>query len=209
MTVLTALSIDSLRSIHLPTSPLKLLLLIIGIWLLYRVLIWQLHLRLIRKSMPGVLAVPVLLQPWSLIRRPFPKKWQTYHSGWQFQRRKSFKYGSPSGGNGGGKGSSGTGQRDLDGGDFVTLVPLFGDTVVFCFNARAIEEIATSPGRFPKNLSMYSTFPKTRPPFSSPVLLSVFMAFWSSCILVLFVLSPPLGFSEIFISYTLHSVMYL
>ena len=42
-------------------------------------------------------------------------------------------------------------------GDLLTLVPFFGDTVVFCFDARGIEEIATSPGRFPKNLSMYST----------------------------------------------------
>ena len=38
----------------------------------------------------------------------------------------------------------------------VTLVPLFGDTIVFCFDAGGIEEIATNPGRFPKNLSMYS-----------------------------------------------------
>jgi len=167
MTIPTLLSPSS---INLAISPIHILFLLLGTWFLHRLLKWHLQLRLLRKSMPGIPVVAVLFQPWSLLRRLFPKKWQTYHSGWQFQGRRSFEYRSGRRGTaadmtGHAADIAGDTTRDMTGdiagdnedGDLLTLVPLFGDPVVFCFDARGIEEIATSPGRFPKNLSMYST----------------------------------------------------
>lgn len=113
---------------------LRLVVLSFALWLTYRIIDWQIRLHRLRKSLP---AVGVILQPWSLLRMCFPKQWQTYHADWQFQNRKQLKFNS-------------------QGPDFVALVPLFGNIVIYCYDADGICEIATNPTRFPKDLKLYS-----------------------------------------------------
>jgi hypothetical protein len=82
--------------------------------------------------------IPLLLDPYLLVRRLIPKRYQRYHSDWQFYNRKEF--------------------NDL-GTDIIPLVSLFGSDVIFLANADAVVEVATNPQRFPKALKLYSAIP--------------------------------------------------
>ena len=108
-------------------------------WPLYRLLEWRRRLSHIRRTLP---AIGILLHHGAVLRMLFPTKWQTYHLDWQFQNRKEFEFSE-------------------EGPGFLALVPLFGDVTVFCFDAEAIMEVSSNPARFPKDLKLYSTFPRS------------------------------------------------
>ena len=102
------------------------------VWLLYRVVIWRLRVARVGRTMP---VVPVLCEPYTLLRHFIPTKWQTYHADWQFQGRKAY---------------------DNLGTDIVPLICLFGKDLVYIADADAVIEIATNVTRFPKDLKLYS-----------------------------------------------------
>lgn len=123
-----------------PSPPLKtmnfLLILIFPLlWLLYRIVRWRVRVSQMRRTMP---VVPLLVEPYSLLRLLVPKSWQTYHSGWQFQDRRKY---------------------DNLGTDIVPLLCLFGNDTVYVADADAVVEIATNINRFPKDLKLYGRSP--------------------------------------------------
>lgn len=116
-------------------NSLHLLLLITFFWLAYRILEWRQRVSRVRRTMP---VVPLILNPYSLLRLMFPRKWQAYHADWQFQELRNFN-------------NLGT--------DMVPLICLFGFDMIYVSDADAVVEIAMNINRFPKDLKLYSTDP--------------------------------------------------
>lgn len=111
---------------------LTFVLLVLLSLLCNRIIQWRVRITKIRRTMP---VVPVLVDPYSLVRRLFPKKWQTYHRNWQFQERKAY---------------------DNLCIDIIPLICLFGNDIVYVSDADAVVEIAMNTQYYPKDLKLYS-----------------------------------------------------
>jgi hypothetical protein len=112
-------------------NSLFILLLAALIWLLYRIVLWRIRIDRMRRIMP---VVPIIVQPYSLVRLLIPKRWQKYHSNWQFQERMNY---------------------DNLGTDIVPLICLFGNDIVYVADANAVVEMSTNTTRYPKDLKLY------------------------------------------------------
>jgi hypothetical protein len=109
------------------------LLFAFALWIAYRVIRWQCRIARIQRTMP---VIPVIVQPFALIRKFWPQKWQTWHNDWQFQRRKQYD-------------DLGTGM--------VPLIALFGLDSVYISDADVVAEISSvaNAARFPKDVKLY------------------------------------------------------
>ena len=103
------------------------------LWLIYRVLEWRLRIARFRRTMPIVF--PLVFEPFFIVRRFIPKKWQKFYPDWQFQDRKIFK--------------------ESVGCDIIPMICLFGNDMIYIADADAVVEIATNVNRFPKDLKLY------------------------------------------------------
>ena len=110
-----------------------LLLLLVTLWIAHRVIRWRFRIARIRRTMP---VIPVIIQPFAVIRKFWPQKWQTWHNDWQFQRRKQYH-------------DLGTGM--------VPLIALFGLDSVYISDADVVAEISSvaNAARFPKDVKLY------------------------------------------------------
>jgi hypothetical protein len=107
---------------------------LVTFWLVHRIVQWRLRIVRIGRTMA---VVPLVFDPYRLERLLVPKRWQKYHSNWQFERRKEFD-------------GFGTGV--------LPLICLFGRDIFFVSDADAIVEMATNPIGFPKDLKLYGAF---------------------------------------------------
>ena len=117
------------------SSTVLVLLLSPLVWLVYRIIEWQQRLALVRKTMP---AYGLWIEPYSLLRRLVPTRWQTFFPDWQFQQRRKF---------------------DSLGTNIIPIVSLFGKDSFYISDPEAVVEIYSNQTRFPKDLKLYSTFP--------------------------------------------------
>ena len=117
------------------SSTVLVLLLSPLVWLVYRIIEWQQRLARVRKTMP---AYGLWIEPYSLLRRLVPTRWQTFFPDWQFQERRKF---------------------DSLGTNIIPIVSLFGKDSFYISDPEAVVEIYSNQTRFPKDLKLYSTFP--------------------------------------------------
>jgi hypothetical protein len=110
-----------------------LTLLIFVLWLCYRILQWRFRIARMRRTMP---VIPVLIHPFSLLRKFIPQEWQTWHNDWQFQRRKDYD--------------------DLGIG-MVPFIALIGLDSVYISDTEVVAEMSSTANaaRFPKDVKLY------------------------------------------------------
>lgn len=105
-----------------------------GIYVLRKLVLWMMKKRVFSQTMP---TIAVLLPPDSLIRKVWPKKWQTFHYDWYLHNKKTVY------------------QRL--GSDIFALVSLFGDDTVITRDPAAFVEVKiTNSERFPRDLKQIS-----------------------------------------------------
>jgi hypothetical protein len=117
------------------SSTVLVLLLSPLVWLVYRIIEWQQRLARVRKTMP---AYGLFIEPYSLLRRLVPTRWQTFFPNWQFQQRRKFN-------------SLGT--------NIIPMVCLFGKDSFYISDPEAVVEIYSNQTRFPKDLKLYGMVP--------------------------------------------------
>jgi hypothetical protein len=80
--------------------------------------------------------VPLIIQPFAIIRHFLPQRFQTYHPHWLVQDVKCrVKFET----------------------DILPMICLFGRDVYFVANPEAISEVSGNVARFPKDLEQYRT----------------------------------------------------
>jgi hypothetical protein len=105
-----------------------------GIYLSRKLALWMMRKRAFSRTMP---TVAVLLPPDSLLRKVWPRKWQTFHYDWYLHNKKTV-------------------YQQL-GSDVFALVSLFGDDTVTTRDPAAFVEVKiTDSERFPKDLKQVS-----------------------------------------------------
>src|SRR5436190_15259683 len=102
-------------------------------YLVLKIARWMIRIRTFRQTMP---VVPVLFPHTSLLRKVFPRKWQTYHFDWYMHTK-------------------GTCYDKLNT-DIFAMVSLFeSDSVTIRDPQAYVEIVITDPDRFPKDLVQF------------------------------------------------------
>lgn len=103
------------------------------IWLCQQVFRWRARVAKLRRTMP---VAALIIEPYALIRRFIPYRFQKYHPEWLFHNRKEYDY---------------------DGPCIFGVISLLGNDKIYVADADAVVEIATNVTRFPKDLKLYGT----------------------------------------------------
>ena len=108
-----------------------------SVWFLWRIVRWRIRIARVGKTMP---VIPVLIHPFSTVRRLIPEGWQQYHYNWQFRRRREY---------------------DSLGTNMIPLISLFGLDSVYISDPDVVAEISASQNatRFPKDVKLYGKHP--------------------------------------------------
>ena len=112
---------------------------VFGIYLFRKLISLMIRKRTFSRTMP---TIAVLLPPDSLLRKVWPRKWQTFHYDWYLHNKKTI-------------------YQQLNS-DIFALVSLFGDDTVTTRDPAAFVEVKiTDTERFPKDLKQVSVVSST------------------------------------------------